>query len=158
MAVVAFPETRRVSIPDPAEHEAVEALVSAISGLAVAMGGTAALAGRELFALPVPLRARMLTEMYDDGEVVFGWREPSRGEVFNVALEKIAVRRGDAEALAWRASLYAEEAEGHVLRGAAVEPTLDETARRLTAAASGAPAALHPTTQAALAAYATRCG
>lgn len=156
MAVVAFPGTRRVPIADPAEYAGIEALVSAVAGLATATGGAAALGGRELFALSVFDRAMILGQMYEEGEVVFGWREPEAGLVSNVTLEKIEVTRGETAEAAWRALLYVEEAEGHALRGALVEPSLDDAARRLTAAASGAPEALHPTPQAALAAFAAR--
>jgi hypothetical protein len=152
MTVTPFPAVRRLPMDDPDEIMAVETLISGLAGLISATGGFMALAGRDLLGATVAERAEALTEMYDAGEVVFGWRDGRTGEVANVVLERLGAAGGR---VVWRAEVYVEEADGHALRGALVERDLGALAAGLTAAAGDALAQPLPAPGAALAAALT---
>lgn len=140
MSVTPFPartSLRRLEIDEPTDIAALERAVSGVAGMAAATGGAVALAGRSLFEMSVAERARLLTAMYDAGELVFGWRDGRDGAVFNVVVERLAA---GAEAVVWRAEVYVEDAGGHALRGALAARRADALASRLVAAAgSGFP-------------------
>ena len=152
MSVIPFPEPRRVPIADPADIAAIEQAISAVAGAIAASGGGAAIAGRDLYETSVEGRALLLTDMYDAGEVIFGWRDGRDGAVVNIALEKLAVAEGSEERRCWRALVYVEEPEGHILRGGFVEGDLGAMAARLFGAAQ-AGAAAPPPPRPALAAF-----
>jgi hypothetical protein len=136
MSVTPFPKRtslRRLEIDEPTDIAALERAVSGVAGVAAATGGAVALAGRNLFELSVAERARLLTAMYDAGEVVFGWRDGRDGSVVNVVVERLAA---GAEAVVWRAEVYVEDDGGHVLKGALAARRVDVLASRLVGAAS----------------------
>jgi len=139
MTVTPFPSWRRAEIADPAEIARLEAGLSALTGLVSASGGLVALAGRDLLATPAPHRAHLLTAMYDDGEVVFGWRDCD-GRVVNVVLERMR----DGAAAVYLAEVFDETAAGHVASGALVDADPAALMRALGAVAAGDRAALTP--------------
>lgn len=147
MSVTPLPLPRRTPIADPADVAGVEALVAALTGVVAATGGLVALMGQPLLDIPLMERASILTEMYDDGEVVFGWRDGRDGAVVNMALERLDGGRG----VVWRAELFVEDAEGHGSAGALADRDLRALSLALLAAIDrGAPRDL-PTPGAALA-------
>jgi hypothetical protein len=136
MSVTPFPSRtslRRLEIDEPTDIAALERAVSGIAGVVAATGGAVALAGRSLFDMSVAERARLLTAMYDVGEVVFGWRDGRDGSVINVVVERLAA---GAEAVVWRAEVYVEDEHGHALRGALAARRADALADALVKAAS----------------------
>ncbi|TVQ58089.1 MAG: hypothetical protein EA355_02745 [Rhodobacteraceae bacterium] len=149
MTVTPFPAVSRTPIDAQADIAAVETLIAGLSGVIAATGGVAALAGRDLLETDVVERAAMLTAMYDDGEVVFGWRDGRTGDVANVVLERLAAGSGR---IVWRAEVYVEEDAGHALRGAFVARDLADVSAALTCAAGEALARPLPKPGAALAA------
>lgn len=147
MEIADFHPPRRTPIADPEEIAGIEALLAAITGLIVATGGAAALMGRDLLAMTPHERALALTAMYDDGEVVLGWRHGD-GAIVNMTLERMTV----GPATAWRANFHVEEKAGHALRGAVAARDLRTLASAaLRTAAAGDPGPL-PSPGAALAA------
>lgn len=158
MSVTHFPATDRAAIEDPAEIAAVEGVVSAIAGLMRAQGGEAALAGRDLYDMSVEGRALLLSDMYDAGEVIFGWRDPRSGDVANVALEKLTVGLGPRRVGCWRAEVYVEDEAGHALRGGFVNRAATEVADRLLTAVNRALAEPLPSPATELAALAATEG
>ncbi|MFN3614186.1 MAG: hypothetical protein ACK4WC_06470 [Rubrimonas sp.] len=147
MTLAPFHPPRRAAIDDPAEIAGIEALLAALSGMIVAAGGAAALMGRDLLEMTPAQRAAALTAMYDDGEVVLGWRHGC-GTVVNMTLERLEIDG----ATMWRAQFHVEEDAGHVLRGALAARDLKALgAAALRVAAAGDPGTL-PSPGAALAA------
>ena len=155
MSVTPFPQMTRAPIENHDEIVVIEGVISAIAGLVSAQGGTAALGGRDLYAMSPDGRATLLTDMYDAGEVIFGWRDPARGAVRNVVLERLSVAVGAERCACWRAEIYREDAEGggHLLEGALVETALDAVSRGLLAFANDPHRAAPPPPGAALAAF-----
>jgi hypothetical protein len=152
MSVTPFPARpalRRLPVADPADAAAIEAALSAVAGMLAATGGAVAIAGRDLFSTPVAERARLLTAMYDAGEVVVGWRDGRDGMVTNVVIERLAA---GAEAVVWRAEIYVEGAEGHVLRGALAARAAGALGAALVGAAGDGAGAPLPSPAAAVAA------
>jgi hypothetical protein len=137
MTVVPFPVAERAPILEPRDISDVERMISGVAGLLAATGGALALAGRDLYEMSVRERIMILTPMYDAGEVVFGYRAPVTGEIVNVVLEKLRLGAAGASRVCWRAEVWVEEADGHTLRGALAEPTVDALCVRLTRAISG---------------------
>jgi hypothetical protein len=136
MPTIALP--RRTPIDAPEEVAAVEALLSAIAGMIAATGGFAALMGRDLLGMEVAQRAAILTAMYDDGEVVLGWRDGRDGAVVNMALERL-----EADGPLWRAEFFVEGPQGHESCGAMADRSLDGLSRAVMAALGrGAPRGL----------------
>ena len=139
MTVTPFPTFARAPIDADADIAALEGGLSALTGLVSAGGGLMALAGRDLLATPVAERARLLSAMYDDGEVVFGWRD-GEGRVANVVVERL---RNDA-AVVYLAEIFDETADGHVAAGALRDADPAALMRALGAVAAGDRAALTP--------------
>jgi hypothetical protein len=136
MPTIALP--RRTPIDASEEIAAVEALLSAIAGMIAATGGFAALMGRDLLGMEVAERAAILTGMYDDGEVVLGWRDGRDGAVVNMALERL-----EADGPLWRAEFFVEGPQGHESRGAVADRDVAALSRAVMAALSrGAPRGL----------------
>lgn len=118
MTVTLFPRTIRLPIGDARDIAAIEELLSTLAGLITATGGYFAIGGRDVMETPLLERARILTTMYDAGEVVVGYADARNGDVVNLVIERLAVSVGAAEpAPCWRALVYVEEFEGHALRG-----------------------------------------
>jgi hypothetical protein len=152
MSVTPMPQTRRLAIEGRNDIAALEGVISAVAGVVAATGGAAALAGRDLFGTSAEGRALLLNDMYDAGEVIFGWRDGRDGAIVNVALERLEVTTGETCRRCWRAEVYVEEEAGHALRGAFVEGALTDLGRRLLAAANDGPVDL-PAPGAALLAF-----
>jgi hypothetical protein len=152
MSVTPLPTIRRLPIEGRNDIAALEGVISAVAGVVAATGGTAALAGRDLFGMSAQGRAVLLTDMYEAGEVIFGWRDGRDGVVVNISLERIEAAAGETRREGWRARLYVEEPEGHMLRAAFVEGGLNALGRRLIAAANDGPPD-GPSAGAALAAF-----
>jgi hypothetical protein len=145
MTVAQFTPPRRTPIADPAEIAAIETLLSTLGGVIAATGGFAALNGRDMHAMTMRQRAAALTPMYDDGEVVMGWRHGD-GAVVNMVVERLE----SGAAVVWLARLHIEEDGGHALRGAlAARDPVALGVAVLRAAAHGDPGAL-PSAGAAL--------
>jgi hypothetical protein len=139
MSVVPFPQLRRLPIEGRNDIAAIEGVICSVAGVIAATGGAAALAGRDLFGTSAEGRAVLLTDMYEAGEVVFGWRDGRDGAVVNVALERVEVSTGGLTRRGWRAQLYVEEREGHALRALVLERDLNAIGRRLLEAANHGP-------------------
>jgi hypothetical protein len=149
MTVIPFPTFESAPIADPAAIAAIETGLSGLCGAITAMGGFVALAGRELLTTPPLERARMLTRMYDAGELVFGWRDGRDGAVVNVVLEGVA---GAGGAGGYCAELFVETPQGHQSRGALADRDPAALMTALAAvAATGPDAAALPGRGAALA-------
>ena len=116
MSVVEFPRPQRRAIADPGDIGAIESAISAVVGTICATGGHVALAGRDLLATPVATRIALLTQMYDAGEVVFGFFDGRSGDTFNVVLEQFSLPPQGS--VGWRAEIYAARPDGHELLGA----------------------------------------
>ena len=151
MSVEPFPCARRQPIADPGDIRWIENMISAVAGLIGASGGAVAIAGRDLYADAAAERARLLTAMYDAGEVVFGYRDARDGAVVNMVVERLAVAGPGAPRDCWRAEVFVEEAEGHALRGALVEREAAALAEKVVAAVSPGLSAPLPAPGAALA-------
>lgn len=141
MTIASLPVLRRTPIEDPDDIAALEAAITALCGVVAARGGFTALVGRDLLAIPPAERARVLTAMYDAGEVVIGWRDGVSGEVLNAVIERLAGQ----ETVGYRIELYVEGADGHVLRGALAERDAAALGTALAGAAQdGGAGALSP--------------
>lgn len=116
MSVVAFPRPQRLAIADPGDVSAIETAISAVVGTICATGGNVALAGRDLLSTPVSARIALLTEMYDAGEVVFGFFDARCGDTFNVVMERLSLPPQGS--VGWRAEIYTARPDGHELLGA----------------------------------------
>lgn len=118
MTMTLFPDATHVSIDDRGTIAAIEDLFSAIAGLITATGGSFAIAGRDVLDTPLPERARLLTAMYDAGEVVVGYADARSGDVVNIVIEHLMLcTMGTPPQPCWRALVYVEEPMGHELRG-----------------------------------------
>ena len=161
MSVTPFPTARRIPIEDPAEIAEMERTLSAAAGLVAARGGLAALGGRELLAMSPGARAVLLTDMYDAGEVIFGWREAEDARARNVSIERLSVSVAGREPRAgWRAEFYREAPDegGHRLEGAVVAGALSGIATRLIDAVNDPARIPDSGSGAALAAFAAASG
>lgn len=122
MTMNPFLDATHVGIDDRATIAAMEQLFAAIAGLIAATGGSFAIAGRDIRDQSVPERALRLTAMYEAGEVVVGYADARNGDVVNIVIEHLLLRGSGPEGCdsepCWRALVYVEECEGHVLRGA----------------------------------------
>ena len=159
MSVTPFPTARRIPIGDPTDIAEIERMLTAAAGVVAACGGHAALGGRDLFAMSPDARAVLLTDMYDAGEVIFGWRAGDDALARNVAIERLSVSAaGGAAREGWRAEFYREDPEGggHLLHGAVVSDSLHEIAESLVAAVNDPGRAPDAASGAALAAFAAR--
>lgn len=113
-----FPDATPVSIDDRGTIAAMEDLFAAIAGLITATGGRFAIAGHDIADQTLAERAQRLTAMYDAGEVVIGYADARNGDVVNIVVEHLMAADGRATEPCWRALVYVEECEGHMLRGA----------------------------------------
>lgn len=118
MSITLFPDATHVSIDDRGTIAAIEDLFAAIVGLITATGGSFAIAGRDVLDTPLPERARLLTDMYNAGEVVVGYADTRNGDLVNIVIEHLMLCGGAfAPRPCWRALVYVEEPMGHELRG-----------------------------------------
>lgn len=152
MSITLFPDATHVSIDDRGTIAAIEDLFAAIVGLITATGGSFAIAGRDVLDTPLAERARLLTGMYDAGEVVVGYADARNGDVVNIVIEHLMLcAPGGPPQPCWRALVYVEEPMGHELRGAIASHRWPDVGQRLFAAVSDGLRQPLPTQRAAMA-------
>jgi hypothetical protein len=135
MNISASPGATRLSIDDHGTIAAMEDLFAMLAGLISATGGSFAIAGQDVLETGVPERARVLTGMYDAGEVIIGYADARHGDVVNIVIEHLMLdpnaKDGRPAAPLWRALVYVEEPEGHMLRSVITGASWQEVAQKL---------------------------
>ena len=135
MSITLSSDATHVSIDDRGTIAAIEDLFAAIAGLITATGGSFAIAGRDVLDTPLAERARLLTQMYDAGEVVVGYADARNGDVVNIVVEHLMLcGSGIDPTPCWRALIYVEEPMGHELRGTIAAHRWADVAQALFAA------------------------
>jgi hypothetical protein len=135
MNISAAPRATRLSIDDRGTIAAMEDLFAILAGLIAPTGGSFAIAGQDVHDTTVGERARILTGMYDAGEVIVGYADARNGDVVNIVIEHLMLdpgrKDGGPAAPFWRALVYVEEPEGHTLRGVIAGASWQDVAQQL---------------------------